>query len=466
MEDAGSHSRMHRRVGRFGRWISATAPMLLAILWWPTTVSASESESEAVKPSGNRPERVEWFRDLGLGMFIHWSFDSQLGAVISHSMVGASPEYLDRFIHELPTTFYPEQFDPDAWARLAKVAGFQYVVFTTKHHSGFCMWDTATTEFNITQTPFRRDIVKEVVRAFRRHGIAVGFYFSPEDFWLLHRQGREVARRRDYAQPSNNPGLMAHNLAQIRELLTRYGPVDVLFLDGEPDGVKQLAWSLQPEIVVTRGEMETPEQQTPNRPLPGPWEACYTLGTQWHFKPTHEEYKSGTQLIEMLIEIRAKGGNFLLNVGPQPDGQIPFEQERRIRELALWMFVNGEAITDVRPWPVIREGDIWFTRDKSANTVYAFLTRIPKWPKGERKKFILRSVRATPQTRVDVLGQSGRVVEYQPRAEAEARWEQKEDALYLSVVRAQRLYNNTQWPNPVVLRITRVQPIREASAPE
>ena len=204
--------------------------------------------------------------------------------------------------------------------------------------------------------------------------------------------------------------------------------------------------------------METPEQTTPDAPLTGPWEACYTLGTQWQFKPTNEDYKTGTELIEMLIEIRSKGGNFLLNIGPQPDGLIPFEQERRVRELALWLFINREAIYAIRPWHVIREGDIWFTRARDEDTVYAFITRVPEWKRGDRKEFTLKSVRATERTQVAVLGQSGRVLEYRPEVVPEARWEQKDSGLHLSVVRAQRIYINSRWPNPIVIKLTHVQP--------
>ena len=294
--------------------------------------------------AANKPQRTEWFIDQALGMFVHWSVDSQLGSVISHSMVGASDDYLDRFIHELPQTFYPQRFDPDEWARLARVAGMKYMVFTTKHHSGFCMFDTRTTDFNIMNTPYGRDITRQVVDACRRQGVGVGFYFSPDDFWMLHKQGKDVSRRRPEALPVNNPELMAHNKAQLRELLTNYGPVDALFIDGQPDGLKELAWELQPHLVITRGEMETPEQKTPDEPMPGPWEACYTLGTQWQFKPTNEDYKSGGQLIQMLIEIRAKGGNFLLNVGPTPEGEIPEPSVERLRQMGQWLKVNGEAI--------------------------------------------------------------------------------------------------------------------------
>jgi len=436
--------------------------LTLAILTATSVPAAPVSDATArAGPPGNDPERQEWFMDQALGMFIHWSFDSQLGTVISHSMVGASDDYLDRFINDLPGSFYPRKFNPEDWARLARVAGFKYVVFTTKHHSGFCMFDTKTTDFNIMNTPYGRDIVRQITDAFRAQGMSVGFYFSPEDFHFLYRQGHDVARRRDYANPSNNPALRDYNRVQIRELLSNYGKIDVMFFDGaDSQDAKETAWRLDPKIVVTRGEMETPEQKTPDDPMPGPWEACYTLGTQWQFKPTNEEYKSGTTLIEMLIEIRAKGGNFLLNVGPTPDGEIPFEQTRRIRELAAWMFINRESIYDIRPWHVVREGNVWFTKARKENAVYAFLTKIPDWKRGSRKEFTLESVKSTDATTVSVLGQTGRVVEYRPTTDGRARWSQDKDGLHISVVRAQRIYNNSRWPNPIVVKITNVEPAR------
>lgn len=418
---------------------------------------------DASAQSGNRPERLAWFQDQALGMFIHWSVDSQLGSVISHSLVGASKEYIERYMSLLPQTFLPTRFDPDEWARLAKVAGMKYVVFTTKHHNGFCMFETQTTPFNIMNTPYGRDITREIVDAFRKWGIAIGFYFSPDDFWVLHQQGHEISRDGTAANPLHNPELMAHNQAQVRELLNNYGPVDVLFFDGVAEGLKQLAWELQPNVVVTRGDLATPEQHLPDRPIPGPWEACFTLGTQWAYKPTNEEYKSGTKLIEMLIETRAKGGNLLLNVGPKPDGEIPVEQTARIQEMALWLFVNGAATYEIRPWPVIREGltldqEVWYTQGKEDDTVYAIVTGAP-WPKGERKVITLKQVRATDQTEVEILGQSGNVLEYRPAVNPKASWRQDDQGLHISAVRAQRLYNNNRWPNPVVIRITHaVQP--------
>ena len=179
----------------------------------------------------NNPERQEQFMDWGLGMFIHWSLDSQLGSVISHSMVGATDKYLDRFINELPKTFNPKRYDADEWMEIAKLAGVKYMVLTTKHHSGFCMWDTATTEFDIMSTPYQEDIVKEYVAACRRHGLKVGFYFSPEDFYFLHKQGHVIRRRADYANISNNKELLEYNKRQMKELMTKYGKIDVAFLD-------------------------------------------------------------------------------------------------------------------------------------------------------------------------------------------------------------------------------------------
>jgi len=433
-------------------WQGTGILFLIALVFMRTAIAADEPEGGQ---AANKPERVEWFQDLGLGMFIHWSMDAQLGCVISHSMAGASDEYLDRFIHELPRTFLPKKFDPDAWARLAKLAGMKYVVFTTKHHSGFCMFETKTTDFSVMHTPYARDITREVVDAFREHGVAVGFYFSPDDFWVLHNQGKAVSRLRPEAKPSNNPELMEHNKAQLRELLSNYGPIEILFLDGDPTGLKELAWEIQPDIVVTRGAMKTPEQKLPGEPTPGPWEACFTLGTQWQFKPTNEDYKSGTRLIEMLIETRAKGGNLLLNVGPTPDGEIPFEQERRLRELALWNFINDQAMFNTRPWHVTNEDNVWFTH--AGDTLYALVTRLD-WPRGERKTLTLKSVRATDDSEIEIVGQSGDVLEYNPDVVPKATWKQDDAGLHITVMRAQRIYNDSKWPNPVVIRITHAEP--------
>jgi alpha-L-fucosidase len=436
----------------------ATEPM-------PAADQNAADESAATRGNLNKPEKLEAFRDQALGMFIHWSVDSQIGSVISHSLVGADEDYRRRFFEELPKSFNPTKYDPAEWANLAKLCGFKYAVFTNKHHSGFCMFPTKTTDFSIANTPFQKDITKMYADAFRAAGLGMGFYFSPDDFWLLHQQGIPISRYRPggdpRVQPTDNPGLMKHNLAQIEELYTGYGAVDYLFIDGQPDGIRELAWKLQPDTLVTRGAMETPEQRLPDQALRDPWEACFTLGTQWQFKPTNEEYKDGTKLIEMLIETRAKGGNLLLNVGPEPSGVIPFEQERIIRELGLWLFINHEAIYQVRPWHHTREGDVWFTRHKDApKTVYAFLTNQGDWLRGKRKEFVLKTIKSTADTRISVLGHDGKILEYAPKVDPSPKFVQKDDGLHLDIMLAQRIYNNSIWPNPVVVKLAAVEPAK------
>lgn len=439
---------------------SLLSAILLTLILIPAALAQPTDPQEANRSLElvNKPELEEEFMDWGLGFFIHWSMDSQLGSVISHSMVGASGEYLDRFINELPKSFYPEKYNPGEWMRLASLAGARYMVLTAKHHSGFCLWDTETTDFNIMNTPYGKDIIRSYVDACREHGLKVGFYFSPEDFWFLHKQGNLIRRRADYANISGNPELLAHDREQIRELLTAYGKIDVIFFDAfDNRQLVEYVHQLQPDCLVTRGEMNTPEQEIPDAPMPGPWEACFTLGTQWQFKPTNEHYKTGRELIEMLINIRAKGGNLLLNLGPEPSGVIPMEQDRILRELALWNFVNRDAIHGTRTWPVTREGNIWITREKDADTVYLFLTKEKPWALGVRREFTLTHVKSTARTTITVLGQNSQVVEYNPNINPAAEFRQLPDSLIISVVRAQRLYNDRTWGNPLVVKLTDVE---------
>jgi alpha-L-fucosidase len=251
--------------------------------------------------------------------------------------------------------------------------------------------------------------------------------------------------------------------AQLKELLTNYGKIDVMFFDGPAEGLKEYAWQLQPELVVTRGQMKTPEQRLPDAPIPGPWEACFTMGTDWQYKPTNDPHKSGTQIINMLIETRAKGGNLLLNVGPKPDGEIQIEQEALLREVALWNLVNGEAVHAVRPWDVIKEDGIWFTQAKSGDAVYAFVQTGKNWPYGTRKKVVIKGLEKTDQTKISVLGYGSKVVEYRKNFDAGVRVNSVEEGLEVSAVNGLRLYTNNQWPNPVVLKIENVRSTRAKS---
>ncbi len=439
--------------------------LAISLLFFLISIQAQQNQQENFL-NLNKPDRLEWFRDLGFGMFIHFSFDSQLGVVISHSMAGASEDYLNRFVNELPKTFNPKEFSPDDIATLAKLAGMKYIVFTTKHHSGFCMWDTQTTEFNIMNTPYGKDLLAEYVDATRKAGLAVGFYFSPEDFNFLYENGMQVRRRFTEPIPEKIMGKYLELVElQCMELMAQYGDIDIIFFDGGEgplqEKCKEVVWELQPDIVVTRGAIKTPEQTVLGIASDEPWESCITMGTQWAYKPTNEEYKTGARLIEILIESRAKGGNLLLNVGPKPNGELPEEQDANLREMAAWNFINYEAVEKVSPWILPNEENIWFTWKPEEKTLYAFLTKIPDWTRGARKEFLLKSVLTSEKSEVSVLGQSGELVEYQPETDAKTYFEQKEDGLHISCVRAQRIYNNNKWHNPLVLKITNAAPSLE-----
>ncbi|MCG6191238.1 alpha-L-fucosidase [Maribellus maritimus] len=424
--------------------------MILAAIWI-NKVSAQDKILNL-----NKPEREEWFSGLGFGMFIHWSMDVQLGLVISHSMVGASDDYLYRYVNELPNTFNPDEFDASEWAKAAKLAGMKYVVFTTKHHNGFCMFDTKTTDFNIINTPYGEDITRQVIDAFRKEGLAIGLYFSPDDFHFLYRQGVLISRTRPEVLASNNEQLNKYVKRQMTELMTQYGNIDIVFLDGmEQYGkteVAKVCWDINPDIVVTRGAIKTPEQEIPDKPIPAPWEACYTFGDQWQYRPTNENYKSATDVIQKLIEIRAKGGNFLLNFGPDEKGRFPQEQAAGLNEVSLWMFINQEAFDNTEPLDIVHEDNIWFLKKKDENTIYAFLVE-DQWRFGERKVIVIKSLQARRDSKIFILGQNSKVLEYFPDVDTEPTIKNTNVGLEISVMRSHRIYNDRKWSNPIVVKL-------------
>jgi alpha-L-fucosidase len=367
--------------------------------------------------------KLDQWQDWKFGFMMHWGAYSEWGVVESWSICSedvpwckrpAGISYVDykAKYQALPKTFNPIGFDPDAWANVARDAGMKYVVFTTKHHDGFSMFDTRQTDYRITapDVPFhtnpRANIAKEVFASFRKQSFGIGAYFSKpdwhnQDYWAPEwaTPNRDVNYdTRKYKERWQKFVAFVH--AQVGEVTSEYGSVDILWLDGgwvnpgsnpnaivggsdvpwpqdiDMPGLAALARRNQPGLIVVDravgGAYEnyrTPEQQIPDKPLPYPWETCMTLGDSWSYAPD-DHYKSARQIVHMLVDVVAKGGNYLLNVGPDATGELPTTAVARLAEIGAWMKINNEAIYATRPIAPYREGKVCFTRGKDG-AVYA-----------------------------------------------------------------------------------------------
>jgi alpha-L-fucosidase len=339
-------------------------------------VMAHSGASSEEKPEWLK-ERLAWFKSLEFGIIVHWGLYSLWDCCESWPLVPEDTwsrrgeikcwtergEDLDRFQRDywnLIEEFNPVQFDPDAWARAFADAGAKYVCFTTKHHDGFCMWDTATTDYKITgpRSPFHTnpnaDVTKHLFDACRRAGLAVSVYFSKADWHCPYYWAPEPRPTRRGANTLDRPELWAQFVefthAQIRELMTNYGPIDILWLDAgwvrdEEDiqmaKMVEMARELQPGLIVanrTVGEFEdfvTPEREIPDEALPDVWEACLPLGPDWKYVE-NQPLKSAETVFEEIETTNRRGGNFLLGIGPKYDGTITPEDLailKRIGEL-------------------------------------------------------------------------------------------------------------------------------------
>lgn len=297
----------------------------------------------------SRPERLRWWQQARFGMFIHWGLYSQLGR---HEWV-MNRERVPLVEYEpLADSWHPIERPAREWARLAKSAGMKYMVMTTKHHEGFCLWDTQQTDYNAMKHGPRRDLVREFVDACREFDLKIGFYYSMMDWH--HPDGvncikDEAARRR----------FVDFTRGCVRELCSNYGQIDILWYDvswplksperWESYEMNQMVRKLQPEILINdrsliEEDFGTPEEQvTAERPGRA-WEACMTFNGSWGYMPISPDWHSTREVVEMLRKAASGKGNLLLNIGPAPDGSVPQEAVDRLSDVGKWIGTYGEAL--------------------------------------------------------------------------------------------------------------------------
>ncbi len=369
-------------------FLTTTITLLAAAAGW----GCAQRGTDAAAPATGSPtittadDRMAWWRDARFGMFIHWGVYSVPAGSWNGKTTGGPSEWLMQSLH-VPTSEYvtfadgftAASYEPQVWAKLAKQAGMKYVVITSRHHDGFCLWDSAASEWDIMASPAKRDLLAPLAAAVRAEGLRFGLYYSILDW----RHPDYLPRRAWNDRPEWNGGpgytpdfagrFVPYVHAQVAEIIKAYDP-SVLWFDGEWED----SWTTpmgrdlyddvrrrSPGIIVNNrvgksrddmagltrpgeqplGDFCTPEQEVPATGLPGvDWETCMTMNDSWGFKASDHNFKSADQIIRTLCDIASKGGNFLLNIGPMPDGTIPQESIDRLTEVGRWMALNGDSI--------------------------------------------------------------------------------------------------------------------------
>jgi alpha-L-fucosidase len=378
------------------------------------------------KKSVESQERIKWWRDARFGMFIHWNPSSLAASEISWSKqfyddngenmifnprhdagyVGMKEhtEWLSWFKPPVPNvvydnlykSFYPGMFDADSIVELAKNAGMKYIIMVAKHHDGFCMWNSAFTDYDIMSTPFKRDILGEMAAATHKAGLKFGIYYS----------------QRDWHHPDYGPSTMTrYNVYmrnQLKELLTRYGDISVLFFDSgewktwelwEGDQLFKLAWILQPDIIINNrcgvpADYTTPEQKIGQFDRFRSWESCMTLTGFWSWHGFQTPVISYDECLKYLLSCAGGDGNLLMNVGPLPTGQIDPREETRLLRIGEWLKINGESIYGTRGGPFKPDSSYVSTYKNDQVYLHIFSVKngtviIPALPEGVIKATIL-----------------------------------------------------------------------------
>ncbi|HUW20924.1 MAG TPA: alpha-L-fucosidase [Sedimentisphaerales bacterium] len=381
-------------------------------------LAQATSTSAEGETAQQRDARMNWWREARFGMFIHWG----LYAIPAGQWKGQDIRGIGEWImnnaqipvseyEQLAGRFNPVKFNADQWVQIARNAGMKYIVITSKHHDGFCLWDSKVSEYDIMDaTPFKRDVLKELSAACRKHGIKLCFYHSIMDWHHPDAQGPHYPTcNTKEKQNAKFPHYVENYLKpQIRELISGYGPLGVLWFDGQwiPEwnedfgtDMYNFVRSLQSNIIINNrvskgrrkpkdqpgksyavGDFGTPEQKIPAKGLPGEdWETCMTMNDTWGYKSSDHNWKSTEDLLRKLVDIASKGGNFLLNVGPTAEGLVPQPSVERLEALGKWLKVNGESIYATTANPI---GQLaWGRCTTKANKLYL---HVFDWPKDGR----------------------------------------------------------------------------------
>ena len=394
--------------------------LVLALLLTTTATQRLVAQRAVGESASQKDARMAWWRDARFGMFIHWGLYAVPAGVWKGERVNGLGEWImarapirgDEYA-PLARQFNPTQFDADAWVKTAKDAGMKYIIITSKHHDGFALFDSKVSSYDIVDaTPYHRDAIKALASAARRAGLKFGVYYSIMDW---HHPDAQAPAYPDYnSRTATNPNFSryveTYMKPQLRELVTQYPEIDVLWFDGEwisdwsdAQGKSLYEWlrGLRPNLIINNrvghsrqgmagmsanpdapGDFGTPEQRVPPEGLPGvDWETCMTLNDTWGFQSFDDGWKDARTLVRTLVDVASKGGNFLLNVGPTAQGLIPWQSVSRLREMGDWMRVNGEAIygTTASPYGLPAWGR--YTAKSSAGRVYA---HVFDWPKDGR----------------------------------------------------------------------------------
>ena len=374
-----------------------------------------ESQSPDSQNEKIKTEPIEYWKDLKFGMFIHWGPVSLRGTEIGWSRGEEVPiEEYDNLYKE----FNPVLFDADQWVQVAKSAGMKYLIITSKHHDGFCLWDSKYTEYDIGSTPLGRDILKELSIACKKQGIRFGTYYSVCDWYHLDFPLGSPGGRTEKANP-NLERYIDYLRNQVTELITNYGPLLTMWFDvpqqvyseyGIP--TVEMVRELQSDILINNrayrdtgrtsgfnqqelvGDYSTPEQRVGAFNLKRPWETCMTICRQWAWKP-NDNLKSLEECLQILATTAGGGGNLLLNVGPMLDGRIEQRQIDRLSEMGVWLEKYGESIYGTRGGPFTPTN--WMASTRKENKIYVHLF---DWPDG---KLILPSLDPVKITSVRIM---------------------------------------------------------------